>query len=555
MKRIIKTVTGVALLALALLLVPAFFAGIAGSDYGRAYARVTSTVANASGPTNAGVALGTADTPQGGFGQAVSQPTNPSQAAATYALGQSCVIVYLTTQNPAAVAANATAEQDFTVTGVATGSVLAISKPTVTAGLGIVNVRAKAANTVAVTYINVTAGALDAGAENYWLVEFRGPLIQSTGTLTFTAVTARTTKEFEFDLTPGTGQQGVSSAHVADEPGTYALSPDLNTIDGSDVGTAVSSQQSTPSLTISPALDGNPQTIVINKPTAQADVSVANVRVIDNNTIGITIGNTHAADPVTATAEAYSFIALRGVSLYGDVIYGVNVGALAEVVTVTTPQQTVTVNGLATTDIVKAVFKPTDQAGIGLCESRVTAANTLGLKFVNPTAGGVTPTASEVYLVSVQKNFGSGEGAVLTQFGPALTSVAAVATITGAEQTFATVTGLVSAAPCVGLNVATGDGWSAGLGGALPPGLVVGGVRASAADTLAINLLNLTAGSITPGNLQVSTLQAQPDSSGSAAAAAGSFVAWPLNPQPIQMAETVNALQAALKKLNWLLGA
>lgn len=555
MKRMIRHVTGVALLALALLLAPAYLAGIAGMDSGRAYAAATSTVAQASGPTNGGIALGESGTPQGGFGQAISQPTNPSQAAASYALGQSCVVIYLSAQTPAAVNANTTAEQDFTVTGVATGSVIAISKPTTQAGIGIVNARAKAADTVAVTFINVTAGNITpTAAQNYWVMEFRGPLIQSTGTLTFGAVTARTTKEFEFTLTPGTGQQGVSSAKVADEPSTYGLSPDINSIDGAAVGTAVSSQQSQAILTTSDVLNGNPQCLVINKPTAQADVSVANVRVLGNNKIAITIGNTHATDPKTATAEAYSFIALRGVSLYGDVIYGVDVGTVAAVNTVTAPQITFTVNGLATTDIIKSVTKPTDQAGLAIGQARVTALNTAGIKYINPTAGNITPTADEVYLLTVQKNFGSGEGAVLTQFAPALTNVAAVATITGAEQTFS-VSGLVSAAPLAGFNVAVGTGWSAGLGTSLPPGLVVGGVRVSATDTLAVNLLNLTANSITPGNLQATVLQGQPDSSGITAGLDGSFVAWPLAPQAVQIAETLNALQAGLKKLGWILGA
>src|SRR6266853_6109818 len=70
----------------------------------------------------------------------------------------------------------------------------------------------------------------------------------------------------------------------------------------------------------------------------------------------------------------------------------------AIVATITTAEQTFTLNGLAVGDFV-AVSKPTAQAGLGIAGARVTAANTLGITFVNPTAAGITPTATETYLV------------------------------------------------------------------------------------------------------------------------------------------------------------
>lgn len=66
----------------------------------------------------------------------------------------------------------------------------------------------------------------------------------------------------------------------------------------------------------------------------------------------------------------------------------------------TTGEQTFTVNGLLPTDVV-IVQKPTAQAGIGIAGARVTAANTLGINFINPTAGTPTPTAGETYLILV----------------------------------------------------------------------------------------------------------------------------------------------------------
>lgn len=69
----------------------------------------------------------------------------------------------------------------------------------------------------------------------------------------------------------------------------------------------------------------------------------------------------------------------------------------AETATITTAEQNVTVPGLKVGDMVY-VSKPTAQAGIGVCGVRVSAADTLSITFNNPTASGVTATASEVWL-------------------------------------------------------------------------------------------------------------------------------------------------------------
>lgn len=69
----------------------------------------------------------------------------------------------------------------------------------------------------------------------------------------------------------------------------------------------------------------------------------------------------------------------------------------AVVATIVTAEQTFTVPEVLETDSVIGVTKPTHQSGGMPCHTRVTAANTIGITFVNPTAGGVTPTASEEY--------------------------------------------------------------------------------------------------------------------------------------------------------------
>jgi len=79
----------------------------------------------------------------------------------------------------------------------------------------------------------------------------------------------------------------------------------------------------------------------------------------------------------------------------------------AQLAASTTVEQTFAVGGLQVGDFIE-VQKPTAQAGIGIVGSRVTAAGTLGITFVNATAGTPTPTASEVYLIKVTRQENPG---------------------------------------------------------------------------------------------------------------------------------------------------
>lgn len=76
------------------------------------------------------------------------------------------------TLNPASVAANTTAEQTFTVTGLAAGTFVEVNKASVTPGLGLGGVRVSAANTLAITFINATAAAIDPPQEVYTVSYF-----------------------------------------------------------------------------------------------------------------------------------------------------------------------------------------------------------------------------------------------------------------------------------------------------------------------------------------------------------------------------------------------
>ena len=84
------------------------------------------------------------------------------------------VRTYDTALTPAEVAANTTEEQTFTVAGLRAEDVVTVNKPSLDAGLGIVGYRVSADNTLAISFINATGGALTpTAAETYNIVAIR----------------------------------------------------------------------------------------------------------------------------------------------------------------------------------------------------------------------------------------------------------------------------------------------------------------------------------------------------------------------------------------------
>ena len=72
------------------------------------------------------------------------------------------------TLTPVLVAGNTSAEQTFTVPGIQTNDTLDINLNGLqTAGIGIVNVRVSAANTIAIMFQNSTAGSLTPASGQY----------------------------------------------------------------------------------------------------------------------------------------------------------------------------------------------------------------------------------------------------------------------------------------------------------------------------------------------------------------------------------------------------
>jgi hypothetical protein len=81
--------------------------------------------------------------------------------------------VFTVSLDVASVSANTTAEQTFTVTGLKTGDFVYVDKPSANTGLGVVNARVSANDTLALTFVNATSGAIDPSAETYTILVVR----------------------------------------------------------------------------------------------------------------------------------------------------------------------------------------------------------------------------------------------------------------------------------------------------------------------------------------------------------------------------------------------
>lgn len=80
----------------------------------------------------------------------------------------------------------------------------------------------------------------------------------------------------------------------------------------------------------------------------------------------------------------------------GNILYNILVGVTLTPVAVaqnTTAEQSFTVNGLQVNDFVQVASQVAQTAGIGINNSRVSAANTLTISFTNNTGGSLTPVS------------------------------------------------------------------------------------------------------------------------------------------------------------------
>lgn len=119
----------------------------------------------------------------GNFTAATITPT-ASESYAVAVFRQAPVaplVVYSAQLAPVSVAANTTAEQTFTVTGLIASTPVWVNKPSAQSGLGIAGVRVSAANTLAINYANSSGAAITPATETYIIGNFQIPLSDASG--------------------------------------------------------------------------------------------------------------------------------------------------------------------------------------------------------------------------------------------------------------------------------------------------------------------------------------------------------------------------------------
>lgn len=449
------------------------------------------------GPQNPdGIVVGgSATTPLAFFGgPPVLQPSAASQAdlpQGASGLGNAggAVSVYSSTQSPSSIATITVAEQSVTVTGLLATDLVLVNKPTSQAGIALCVGRVSAANTLKLSFGNATAGTLTPTGSEAYLVTAISVNLQVSQALTPAAVLANSVSEQQFTLT-----------------GTAAV------IDSGMI-------------------------IGVNKPTQQAGLGVMSARVVSKNVIAITFANFTAATLTPTAAETYLISGLNALAAVSNLIqFGVNVGTLSLIATVSSNEQSATEAGIAATDVMVGMTKPTHQTGLILTAGRVSGAGTIKVTFGNPTAGNLTPTGSEVYGVTVYR---PSPGSLLSVFSATVTP-ASVAANTSAEQTFA-VTGLVSAQPVIG--VPQGNLSSAGA-------VAMGGIRASATNVVAITFVNLSAAAVVPPSLTWLIAQVNQTTP-----TAGNFVTLSVLPTNTAMANLLRALRSGAATLGLIAGS
>lgn len=81
--------------------------------------------------------------------------------------------VYSQAINPASVGAATVAEQTFTVTGLTTADKVIVNPPAFSTAIGVAGARVSAADTLAIKFVNPTAGALDEGSGTWTIIAIR----------------------------------------------------------------------------------------------------------------------------------------------------------------------------------------------------------------------------------------------------------------------------------------------------------------------------------------------------------------------------------------------
>lgn len=415
-----------------------------------------------------------------------------AQGASGFGNAGGQVTVYTSTQSPVGIATITVAEQSLTVTGLLATDLVFYNKPTAQAGIALCTGRVSAANTLKLVLGNSTGATLTPTGSEAWIVGALAANLQVSAALSPVAVAANSVSEQTFTLS-GTAAGALQNA----------------------VG----------------------ELVWVNKPTTQAGLGLMSARISGNNQLALTFANFSAATITPTASETYLIGGLTGVVATANIInFGVGVGTLSLIATVSSNEQSITEAGIQAADVMVGMTKPTHQTGLIMGAGRVSGASTAKVSFANPTAGNLTPTASEVYGVTIYR---PSPGALMSVFQVTITP-ASVAASTTAEQTFS-VTGIVSGQPVWG-----NPQGNLGTAGAV----AFAGIRASATNQVGITFANLSTAAVVPPALTWYIAQINQTTP-----TAGNFVALGVLPHNNQVANLIQQMRAAHVALGMIAGA
>jgi hypothetical protein len=398
------------------------------------------------------------------FGNATGSAATPSSSGETYNIvvmrGGPVVQQALT---PAAIPANSTSEQTFTLAG--SGA----------AGTAVINSAGQ------VTGVNITAGG-----SNYWvppLVTFAGggpaPSMIQTGTATGLDTPAATAA-----MPYGSGATGIAVVNSSGQ------------ITGVRITNPGSGYLTAPAVSFSGGNWFQPGQIVVgSKPTSQVGLGISGWRIPAPGQVAISFVNFTGSAITPSAGETYSFAAFNDMPpVSGWVQYGATITTPGTSITSSsTSQVAIPLTGVASPDSVVGIQKPTTQSGlvIGGALISATTSNNIYVQFGNVSASGVTPTGAEIYVVTVAKGAPPMPVALFPLYVSAFTSVAANST----SEQLLTVAGASVTPTCP-----AGSTMMLNYMGAMPTGLSVGGVRMSAttAGVAYVNWINSSSGALTP---------------------------------------------------------
>lgn len=274
--------------------------------------------------------------------------------------------------SPSPVLTKTAVEQQFTVTGLAAGSLVQVIKPTSQAGIDIVGCRAVADNVVGITFCNVTAATVTPTASESYQILGLMPISAISPILIAGAT-----------LTSGPTAVVTSSA--------------------SEQAIALGSLLTTDSI------------VGISKPTAQAGLVIGGGRVSAAGSLGVMFGNCTVTSITPTASEVYTTTIYRPVPAAPFITYSVALTP-ASVAANTCAEQTFTVTGIVASGVVW-VNKPSSTPGLGIAGVRASGASTVGINYINTTSAAIVPPP-ETYLIGQFQMVSPGAGNYIREIAP-----------------------------------------------------------------------------------------------------------------------------------------